>query len=117
MFFSHLMGVSTSEDSNRCRTWCARYGCACVCFIPATGEVLETYSVKHMFQILKPHLHFMSDEEKGNGGVFIVGDAQGNVYFYVWDNVDKERYICRCQKSPCLIAPFMFDYDIVKVRG
>lgn len=114
-FFQVLQGVSTEYWSERLQRLCLRDGCKFTAASPASGELLQTDNFKRLHYILRTHLHFMFDEDKGEQGYFVIGDRFGNVYFYVWDN--GVRYVCRVMKRECKIAPFMFEYTIRKVRG
>ena len=114
-FFDVLQNVSTHECSERLQAMCIRDRCKYTAASPASGELLQTDDLRKLHYILKTHLHYMFDEDKGESGYFVIGDYLGNVYFYVWDH--GTRYICRAMKRDCKIAPFMFDYSMRKVRG
>lgn len=113
--YERLKGLNTWEWSYRIRDFCKRNDCAFACYVLPTDEILCTDNLKSLHYIIRSHFHFMYDELKQPGCLFIVGDKYGSLYLYVYDN--KDRYIIRVQCKPRLPVRYRFEYTTLKVRG
>lgn len=80
---------------------CARFvrrchddGCAFTAYIPQTGELMQTDSLKQLFKLFPSHLKYGVDPAFQEDGCFVVADHWGNIYYWIFNG--EERHILRC---------------------
>lgn len=73
----------------RCKEDCVNF----TAYIPQTGELLQTASLRDLFLIFPSHLKYALDDKYQRNGCFVVADRWGNIYYWCFSGTN--RFILR----------------------